>query len=234
MKARLLHLLVSALGLVAALQAVAADPSPPVAVPVEKEPRHRLVLENEYVRVFDTRIAPGDTTLYHQHHHDSVYVLIAGSKSLTDEEAGKPLRAVSGKPGDVFFGEHSKKTRTHRFSNLSAEEHHVLDIELVDDCARTGASLGTLPSTHLPILENARVRLSRIVLKPRDSFEWDLGSRSVLVVLTASRLSTVDDSGAVRYSDIVAGQFYTDDDSRIRSIRNEADDAVDLMNVEIK
>ena len=35
-------------------------------VPIDREPRHRLAYENSIVRVFDTRIAPGDTTLYHR------------------------------------------------------------------------------------------------------------------------------------------------------------------------
>jgi hypothetical protein len=234
MKAPVLHVFVSTIWLLAVLEAAADDFSPPVVVPVDKEPRHRLALQNEYVRVFDTRIAPGDTTLYHEHHRDSVYVLIAGCKSLADEELGKPLRRVSGTPGEVVFGEHSKKTRMHRFSNLSAEEHEVLDIELIDDSARATPSLGTLPANHRPILENARVRVSRIVLKSSDSFERDVNSRSVLVVLAATRLSTVDDSGAVQYSDVVAGEVYTDGDRRIRSIRNDADDAVDVIHVEIE
>jgi len=37
------------------------------AVPVYEEPRHRLVLTHQLVRVMDVRIAPGDTTLFHIH-----------------------------------------------------------------------------------------------------------------------------------------------------------------------
>ena len=36
-------------------------------IPVSIEPRHHKVFENEYVRVLDVHIVPGDTTLFHKH-----------------------------------------------------------------------------------------------------------------------------------------------------------------------
>ncbi|MGI9076108.1 MAG: hypothetical protein ACR2G6_02120, partial [Gemmatimonadaceae bacterium] len=36
-------------------------------VPIEKEPRHHLKFENQYVRVFYVFIPLGDTTLFHTH-----------------------------------------------------------------------------------------------------------------------------------------------------------------------
>src|SRR5262245_20139764 len=87
-------------------------PSQSDAVPIDREPRHRLALENEFVRVLDVRIPPGDTTLYHHHQRDSVYVAISGGKVAT-EEFGKPSNIASRKPGDVSYREHSKKPLIH-------------------------------------------------------------------------------------------------------------------------
>jgi len=42
-------------------------------VPIEKEPRHRLKFENQFVRVFDVLIPPGDDSLFHIHIYDGVY-----------------------------------------------------------------------------------------------------------------------------------------------------------------
>lgn len=39
-------------------------------VPIEQEPRHHLVIENEFVRAFAVEIAPYDRTLCHHHPHD--------------------------------------------------------------------------------------------------------------------------------------------------------------------
>ncbi len=39
-------------------------------VPIEQEPRHHLVIANEFVRAFAVEIAPHDRTLCHHHPHD--------------------------------------------------------------------------------------------------------------------------------------------------------------------
>jgi quercetin dioxygenase-like cupin family protein len=43
-------------------------------VPVEQEPHHRWIFENQYVRVLDVVLAPGESTLFHTHSHDSIAV----------------------------------------------------------------------------------------------------------------------------------------------------------------
>ena len=48
-------------------------------VPVREEPHHKPVLENDYVRLLDVHIKPGDTTLYHIHAAPSVIVHITKS-----------------------------------------------------------------------------------------------------------------------------------------------------------
>jgi quercetin dioxygenase-like cupin family protein len=61
-------------------------------VPIEQEPRHHLVIENEFVRAFAVEIAPHDRTLCHHHPHD--YLLyVAGDGDIVsaarDEEPKK-------------------------------------------------------------------------------------------------------------------------------------------------
>ena len=47
-------------------------------VPIEQEPRHHLVIENEFVRAFAVEIAPHDRTLCHHHPHD--YSAVRGGR----------------------------------------------------------------------------------------------------------------------------------------------------------
>lgn len=82
---RLNHLLM-ALCLFWAIQAVAEESLSSDVVPVGEEPRHHLSLENQHVRVFDVRISAGDTTLYHRHGRDSIYVVISGTTKLITQE----------------------------------------------------------------------------------------------------------------------------------------------------
>ena len=43
-------------------------------VQVSKEPRHKKVLENKYIRLLDVWLQPGDTTLFHIHSTPSVFL----------------------------------------------------------------------------------------------------------------------------------------------------------------
>jgi quercetin dioxygenase-like cupin family protein len=65
-----------------------AQQTPPTEVPVENEPHHHLVFENEYVRVFKVEVPPHQETLVHRHKRDYVVVTI-GDAEVTNAIVGK-------------------------------------------------------------------------------------------------------------------------------------------------
>ena len=92
--------------------------------------------------------------------------------SLVTEQLGKPPKPITAKPGDVFFGGHATTPLTHRVSNFSDEQHHVLDIELIDSAASSNMALAALPARHIPILDNARVRTDQRRNQVTDRARW--------------------------------------------------------------
>ena len=48
-------------------------------VHVRNEPRHHNVFENEFVRILDVHLGPGDTTLYHLHNTPSVFIIFTNT-----------------------------------------------------------------------------------------------------------------------------------------------------------
>ena len=61
-------------------------------VPIEQEPRHNLVIENEFVRAFLVDIAPRDRTLCHHHPHDYLLYVVGDADIISaapDEEPKK-------------------------------------------------------------------------------------------------------------------------------------------------
>ncbi len=58
-------------------------------VPVTQEHHHHLILENEYVRVYDVEVDPHSTTLVHEHDLDYAYVTLGDSR-ITNAVTGKP------------------------------------------------------------------------------------------------------------------------------------------------
>jgi hypothetical protein len=68
-------------------------------VPIEQEPRHRLVIENEFVRAFAVEIAPQDRTLCHHHPHD--YLLyVAGDADIISAARDEEPKKLSYRDGE--------------------------------------------------------------------------------------------------------------------------------------
>jgi hypothetical protein len=63
--------------------------APPGPVPISEEPHHRLVLQNDFTRVYNVMVPPLDTTLLHQHDHPYLYVTL-GPADIINAIVGKP------------------------------------------------------------------------------------------------------------------------------------------------
>src|ERR671933_1885186 len=83
-------------------------------VPVSREPRHHLKFENQFVRVFDVLVPPGDATLFHVHANDYVFVTVGGAR-LKAEVMGDRPSDLNLTAGEVRF---SKAPLTHRVTNV--------------------------------------------------------------------------------------------------------------------
>ena len=94
---------------------------------------HRLLFENDAVRVLETRIAPGETTEVHTHRWPGIlYVLSFGHFVRRDadgailvdtREGGRPLR----QPGTAIW---SQALPPHTLENVDALDIHVVGVEL--------------------------------------------------------------------------------------------------------
>ena len=99
-------------------------------VPVEAEPHHHIVFENQYVRVLDVVVNPGDTTLFHKHSLDNVAVQLTDSQ-IKRQTPGQPWVDSPAKEGAVGFVGGTKQPYTHRITNAGSTVFHVLDIEIL-------------------------------------------------------------------------------------------------------
>ena len=93
---------------------------------------HRLILENESVRVLDTSIRAGDVTPLHIHSWPSVLHILSWSSFVRRDEAGKVLldsRTVpelAASPGTIWSG----PLGPHTLENVGTTTLHVLAIEI--------------------------------------------------------------------------------------------------------
>ncbi|MES1217363.1 MAG: hypothetical protein ABUT20_17765, partial [Bacteroidota bacterium] len=98
-------------------------------VAVRDEPRHHNVFENEFVRILDVYISPGDTTQFHI--HSTPYVFLSFTKTMTGSQliGQSPGRSSISVPGSPYY-DSLAKPRIHRVWNEDSIWFHVMDIEL--------------------------------------------------------------------------------------------------------
>jgi quercetin dioxygenase-like cupin family protein len=116
-------------------------------VPVREEPRHKPVIVNEYFRVLDVNIPPGDTTLYHVHETPSLFLKFTSTyvaSQVKDSAWSEKSRSTKGSADYDYFG----YSRIHRVSNQDKDNYHVTDIELLS-AYQPGNNINPLPYTVL-------------------------------------------------------------------------------------
>ncbi|HKD81956.1 MAG TPA: hypothetical protein VKH81_19840 [Candidatus Angelobacter sp.] len=99
----------------------------PQSVEITSEPSHHLVLQNEYVRVFDVTVAPKASTLVHRHNHDYLFVTLGDSDVVSVRPGEKPV-SLHLKDGEVRF---TAGNFAHAAINESDRPFHNTTIELL-------------------------------------------------------------------------------------------------------
>jgi hypothetical protein len=103
-----------------ALDGVAVDPD-----------HHRLIFENDEVRVLETTILAGDTTPLHTHLVPTVMYVISGSHFLRRDEHGETMVDTRAEPGFVLPRvQYSPGTPRHTLQNTGSDDLVVIGIEL--------------------------------------------------------------------------------------------------------
>ena len=94
---------------------------------------HRVLLENDRVRVLDVRIKPGERVAMHSHPPSVIHYLSDGSLKVTSPDGRTEAREV--KTGTTVWSE----AATHAAENVGTREFHELQIELKEEQRKTVA-----------------------------------------------------------------------------------------------
>lgn len=100
-------------------------------IPVEQEPHHKILFENEYIRILDLNIAPDDTTLIHTHNAASVVVFLSNS-TFGIQDVGEPPVETPVRPGDIIYRAYDEKPVVHTVWNPRKSMFHCLVVELLN------------------------------------------------------------------------------------------------------
>ena len=105
-------------------------------VPVEQEPHHHVVFQNQYVRVLDVLFPPGDPSLFHTHSNDNVSVALSGDKTKAQPWGGEWSAPAEVVPGQVGFRKAAGQPYTHRVGSAGTQPFHVIDVEIFPEVGK--------------------------------------------------------------------------------------------------
>ena len=100
--------------------------------PVAAAGNHRVIFENDRVRVLDTRIPAGTTAPLHTHRRATASYVISGSGFVRRDEHGETLldtRSIDppfAMPSILW----SDMTPAHTLENIGSDDIHVIAVEL--------------------------------------------------------------------------------------------------------
>jgi quercetin dioxygenase-like cupin family protein len=203
-------------------------------VPVENEPRHRLKFGNRHVRVFDVLIPPGDTSLFHTHVHDGVGIKLTDAH-IRDEPTGGSPDDITVMRGEVSFALRPSPL-THRVSNIGETPFRNIFIEILPPAgAPHGAAPQALVAGQTLVLENERVRISRLVLAPGQSAELHTHAlRRLAVAVTEGRLAVEVPGEKAWTVEFKSGDFRWYEAGTTHALKNVGSTPFEAVDIELK
>ena len=204
------------------------------SVPIEKEPMHRLKFENEFLRLFDVLVPAGETTKYHIHLYDGVSVRLSNTQ-IIDEAISGERKPFDIKYGTATFGARSSP-ETHRVVNSGKSDFRNIFIEiLTGKSAATAKPFPILSEGHVIIIDNERVRVNRLVLKPGESSKMHTHQMHGLgIILYDSKIELIAPDGTKRILEPKAGDHAWQNAGTTHTIKNIGTNVFEAIDIELK
>jgi hypothetical protein len=210
-------------------------------VPMDKAPFHIPVFANDYIILLNVNIPPGRNTGYHIHYADSVSVNLTPasqtSQNYGSSEVSAPGTGGDGEPGRATFTDVTKNgPRTHKATNVGPTPFHNISFILKD----RGPAKNTLSDRagvtgYTQVMDNARLRAWRVVLKPGEtSGQITQTAPGLRVYVHGGVLAEVVPGSADRGMAPYDGDFIWQDAGQTRAVKNTGTTVIEFVEFELK
>lgn len=208
------------------------------AVPVHREPRHRLVVDSSRFRVLDVRIPAGDTTRFHIHDTAILYVDIGPSPTLA-QNLGHDWPSSSPNPRLAAVGNvrmdssYVQQPVTHRVTNAGPGTFRLLAITSAGATSESGRD-GPRSLPGEVELRSSWFQQARVHLPSGSMTAWFTSASPVLVVQPLASRIVVECDGDPRHAlQGAGGWFLVPARGRCR-IHNEGPETATALAIEIR
>lgn len=136
--------------------ALSSCAAPHSSMPGSLESHHHVRFQNGYVRVMETRLAPGEETLLHSHPIESAVVFLTDGRFRITLDDGS-VQEESVEQGAVAFGD---SAIVHQTANIGKNTVRVVTVEIFSlQPPAVNTEIFVIGET---LLENAKARLARV------------------------------------------------------------------------
>jgi quercetin dioxygenase-like cupin family protein len=207
----------------------AAQVTQDTPIPVDREPHHKVVLQNDYVQVLRVTLPAGERTLYHTHSHDRAAIelcttIISQQKFGEPEGPGAPI-----KPGDLSVA-NGDVPYSHRVHNLGPALFEVIDVEFLQRPTHP-AEAATIPVAA----ENPSARAYHWSLAPGAKTPEHTHTRPYLILAaTPMKLRMIAPDGQSMTHEVEAGDFHWIDAKVTHTLTNDGSTPGEIIELEMK
>ena len=100
-------------------------------MPPSLEPHHHVTYENQYVRAMTVTLEPGESSLFHTHTLDVLYVTLMDARARGQVQGAAWGPEIAFTHGDVSFDEASKQPFTHHLQNVGTTRFQTINLEFL-------------------------------------------------------------------------------------------------------
>lgn len=223
MKTTIRRLAVAALLTSVAAIALAQDDK---VVQLKDDPYRKVVLENSVVRIWEVKVPVGESTPFHEHKLDQVTVRINATVLTAVPKGGlfNFTRDFKLESGSVSYADYTNSPYVHKITP-NGNAHHVIETEILSPPpAEDRRSTAADRTGFTTLLDNHRVRASRLLLEPGQSSEIAPRGNTFIVVV----------KGGAAPRALKPGDFEWHGEPGTRSIKNEGSTPIELVEVQVK
>jgi quercetin dioxygenase-like cupin family protein len=200
------------------------------SVPVEQEPLHKVMFQNDSVIVMHLVLPPGQTTQYHTHSHDRVAVNLSNTSISQQTINESPGPATPTKIGDISALTLNEPSYTHRVHNVGKQPFDVLDIELLKRPEKPSTAVAAKVAA-----ENPSARVYNWALAPGEVSPMHAHVRPYIIISTTTmNLSMTSPDGQSATHGVEPGDFKYIDAAITHTLGNAGPSPGQIIEVELK
>ena len=223
-------------------------------VEVNDEPLHREVYKNDHIRIYRAILKPGDSTDFHRHSKNTLYVSLRGGNITTETMKGTPAcstvlsmrvslirrilllfqkvlcSSLNIYSGFIFYVPSEKNPVIHRAiaSSKNLANMDLMGIEILFSNLMKYKVKDIYGKIEIKTNE---IMACRICVNPNQKLSGkDLCGDGIIIVLSGK----LDIKGKLEYTYLNAGDYYWTGDESIQEIENQCLKQMEILYILIK